>query len=116
MALQRLKEDLFTVVWILFFRFEGRNNLKTLELGILFVFILTFGFDSVVKAECYIIGSDNKKTPFVGKAVNTLQVEKKSLIKLNKAYPNLNVIENTFKGEIQTCTNCSENYITCVGN
>ncbi len=63
-------------------------------------------------AECYLIDGD-KKTPYNGETLNRDQVEKKSLTILNTKYPAVNAIEKTFKGEIQTCSNCSGRHIVC---
>jgi hypothetical protein len=64
-------------------------------------------------ADCQIVTSDGKKTPFDGKSLGGLQVEKKSLLILNKTYPNLNAVELVFTGEVNACTNCTEKYVTC---
>jgi hypothetical protein len=66
-----------------------------------------------VWGSCEIVSPSGEKHPFDGKSLLGLQVEKKSLTTLSKAYPELNVIEKTFKGEVQTCANCSDKYITC---
>ena len=63
-------------------------------------------------AQCEIVDGD-KKEPFDGKDLKGIDIEKKALLSLNKEFPALNVIEKTFKGEAQTCTNCSEKHITC---
>ena len=54
-----------------------------------------------------------KRIPFNGKDIIGLSIEKKSLSEVNKKFPDLNIIEKTFKGEVQTCTICSDNYVTC---
>lgn len=71
---------------------------------------LTFAFQ--LMAACEVVDG-GKKSPFDGKNVAGLSVEKKSLSTLNKEFPDLNIIEKSFKGEVQTCTSCSDKYITC---
>ncbi len=79
------------------------------------VFLFLFlTLTSKVYAECTIVDGD-RRIPFDGKDLSDLVIEKKSLIELNKEFPDLNVIEKVFKGELQTCTNCTEKYITCLG-
>lgn len=67
---------------------------------------------SNVMAACEVV-EGGKKTPFDGKNIGSLSVEKKSLSTFNKEFPDLNIIEKSFKGEVQTCTTCSDKYITC---
>lgn len=74
--------------------------------------ILVGSTSGYVCAGCEIVDGD-KKTPFDGRSLGQIPVEKKSLIPLNTEFPNLNVIEKTFKGEIQTCTNCAERHVAC---
>ena len=63
-------------------------------------------------ASCDVVDGATK-VPFAGKSLSQLLVEKRSLTLLNKAFPDLNVIERTFKGEIRTCSICSEKYVLC---
>lgn len=74
----------------------------------LFVLIV----NSNVMGACEVVNG-GKKMPFNGKDVAGLSIEKKSLSGVNKQFPDLNIIEKSFKGEVQTCTNCSDKYITC---
>jgi len=53
------------------------------------------------------------KSAFDGSSIAGYQVEKASLVALNKEFSALNVVEKAFKGEVQTCTSCSDKYITC---
>lgn len=73
--------------------------------------VVTLVFCSNVMAACESVDG-GKKTPFDGKIAG-MSVEKKSLSILNKEFPDINVIEKSFKGEVQTCTACSDKYITC---
>jgi hypothetical protein len=72
--------------------------------------IATFGLN--IFAACEVVDG-GKKTPFNGKDVGGMSIEKKSLSVLNKEFPDLNIIEKSFKGEVQTCTSCTDKYITC---
>lgn len=74
--------------------------------------ILSVVVTSSLYAACEVVDG-GKKTPFDGKGVSGLSVEKKSLSILNKEFPDLNIIEKSFKGEVQTCTTCTDKYITC---
>jgi len=74
--------------------------------------LVIIAFSSNLMAACEVVDG-GKKTPFDGKDVGSLQVEKKSLSTMNKEFPDLNIIEKSFKGEVQTCTSCSDKYITC---
>ena len=69
-------------------------------------------FSFGASADCQIIDG-SKKTPYEGSNLSGIAVEKKSLIALNKQFPNLHVVESIFKGEIQTCVNCTGKYISC---
>lgn len=77
-----------------------------------FIVLTSFLVSMNILAKCEVVDA-GKKTPFDGKSIGTLSVEKKSLAILNKEFPDLNIIEKSFKGEVQTCTLCSEKYITC---
>jgi hypothetical protein len=80
---------------------------------ILFFFlVLTVSASANIQAGCDIIDG-NKKTPFNGKELKDLAIEKKSLVFLNDEFPNLHIIELAFKGEILTCSICSEKHISC---
>jgi hypothetical protein len=74
--------------------------------------LLTLAFCTNLMAACEVVDG-GKKSPFDGKSIAGLSVEKKSLSTLNKEFPDLNIIEKSFKGETQTCTSCSDKYITC---
>ncbi len=74
--------------------------------------LVIIAFSSNLMAACEVVDG-GKKSPFDGKTVGSLQVEKKSLSTMNKEFPDLNIIEKSFKGEVQTCTSCSDKYITC---
>lgn len=63
-------------------------------------------------AACQLV-SGGAKTPFDGKSLDGVQVEKKSLVSLGKEFPGLGVVEKAFKGEVQTCTSCTDKYVTC---
>lgn len=76
------------------------------------VVIFSILFSISAMAACEVVDG-GKKTPFDGKYVGNLSVEKKSLSILNKEFPDLKVIEKSFKGEVLTCTSCSDKYITC---
>jgi hypothetical protein len=65
------------------------------------------------RADCQIVTSDGKKNPFDGNSLAGLQVEKKSLLILNRTYPNLNAVEKVFKGEVNACTGCTDKYVSC---
>lgn len=65
-----------------------------------------------IMAACEVVNG-GAKTPFDGKTLTGLSVEKKSLSAMNKEFPDLNIIEKSFKGEVQTCSTCSDKYITC---
>lgn len=66
----------------------------------------------VVNAACE-LSEDGKTSPFDGKSLSGVQVDKASLVNLNKEHPGLNAIEKSFKGELQTCTNCTGKFIVC---
>ena len=74
--------------------------------------LVAVAFSTNLMAACEVVDG-GKKTPFDGKSIAGLSVEKKSLSALNKEFPDLNIIEKSFKGEAQTCTSCSDKYITC---
>lgn len=74
--------------------------------------LVVTAFCTNVMAACEVVDG-GKKTPFDGKSVAGLSVEKKSLSALNKEFSALNIIEKSFKGEVQTCTSCTDKYITC---
>ncbi len=74
--------------------------------------ILIPAVSSSAYAICEVIDG-NTRTPFDGKTLSGLSIEKKSLSTLNREYPQLNALEKAFTGEVQTCTNCSEKYISC---
>lgn len=63
-------------------------------------------------ADCQIVDG-NKKTPYEGGSLNGIAIEKKTLATLNKQFPNLRVVENIFKGNLQTCVTCTEKHVTC---
>lgn len=77
----------------------------------MFIFVF-LAVTSKAYTDCTIVDGD-KKMPFDGKDLRGLVIEKKSLIELNKEFPDLNIIEKVFKGELLTCTGCTEKYITC---
>lgn len=60
---------------------------------------------------CEMVDGSAKK-PFDGN-LDGASVEKKSLSALNKEFPALNIVEKSFKGEVQTCSSCSGKYVTC---
>jgi hypothetical protein len=74
--------------------------------------LLAMAYCTNLMAACEVV-EGGKKTPFDGKSIAGLSIEKKSISTLNKAFPDLNIIEKSFKGEAQTCTSCSDKYITC---
>jgi hypothetical protein len=74
--------------------------------------LLAVSTSTAAVADCEVVDGD-KKLPFDGTSLNGLLVEKKSLVLMNALFPHLNVIERIFKGEILTCTNCSERYVRC---
>lgn len=76
------------------------------------VALLAFAAPLIARAGCEIVDGD-KKMPFDGSSLNHLLVEKRSLVILNALFPRLNVIERTFKGEVLTCTSCSEPHVRC---
>lgn len=78
----------------------------------LLVALVTVAYCSNLMAACEVVDG-GKKSPFDGKTVGGLSVEKKSLSILNKEFPDLNIIEKSFKGDVQTCTSCTDKYITC---
>lgn len=78
----------------------------------IFLVLVTIAFSANLMAACEVVDG-GKKTPFDGKTVGSMSVEKKSLFTLNKQFPDLNIIEKSFKGEVQTCTTCTDKYITC---
>jgi hypothetical protein len=62
-------------------------------------------------AACELVDGSAKK-PFDGD-LSGASVEKKSLSALHKEFPALNIVEKSFKGEVQTCTSCSGKFVTC---
>ncbi|MBY0412517.1 MAG: hypothetical protein K2Q18_00055, partial [Bdellovibrionales bacterium] len=52
-------------------------------------------------AACEVV-EGGKKTPFDGKTVGSNSIEKKSLSIMNKEFPDLNIVEKSFKGEVPT--------------
>jgi len=79
----------------------------------IFVFLFAVFLCSNARAACEVIDG-TKRRPFDG-SLSGLEIEKKSLTRLNNEFPNLNIIERTFKGELQTCSACTEKYIACTG-
>ena len=79
-----------------------------------FIVFLNISSGAAVAEGCEIVRGGTA-TAYDGrvKALEELQVEKKSLIPLNMQFPELKVIEKAFKGELQTCTNCVDKYIAC---
>lgn len=75
-------------------------------------FFLLGSLSSVAWGACEIVDGE-KRQPFEGKTLERLLIEKKSLTTLNSEFPHLNAIEKTFKGEVQTCSTCSERHIVC---
>lgn len=75
---------------------------KILALGMLTLSLNSF-------AACELVDGAAKK-PFDGN-LNGATVEKKSLSSIHKEFPALNIVEKSFKGEVQTCTNCSGKYV-----
>jgi hypothetical protein len=73
------------------------------------IFIL---FSAKATSACVVV-TNGTKVPFDGRSVEGLQVEKKSMVLLNKEFPSLNVVEKTFKGEVQTCSLCTDKYVLC---
>jgi hypothetical protein len=67
------------------------------------VVVLVAFLSAESRAHCEIVNG-SARTPFDGKTLTGLLIEKKSLVLLNSEYPNLNAVEATFKGELQTCT------------
>lgn len=86
-------------------------NIKTRTFQAALIGILGMMSASVC-AGCEIVDG-GKKIPFDGSSLDHLLIEKRSLTILNKEYPGLNVIEKTFKGEIQTCSNCTDKHVVC---
>lgn len=78
--------------------------------SMILLFALAFSPGSF--AVCELVDG-GKKTPFDGKTLDRVLVEKRSLTILNTEFPSLNVIERTFKGEVQTCSDCKEKHIVC---
>jgi hypothetical protein len=76
------------------------------------LFVLGVLWSVGAAADCEVVSS-GKRVPYDGQNLEKYSIEKKSLMKLDKAYPHLNVIEKTFKGEGVTCSNCSDNFIVC---
>ncbi len=79
---------------------------------IIIVSMMALTFATNLMAACEVV-EGGKKTPFDGKNIAGMSIEKKSLSTMNKEFPDLNIIEKSFKGEVQTCTNCTDKYITC---
>jgi hypothetical protein len=77
-------------------------------LVIIILIVLSFSLN----AACTLIDGANK-TPFDGKLAQGIAVEKKSLSIMQKEFPELGIIEKSFKGEVQACVNCTDKYITC---
>jgi hypothetical protein len=78
----------------------------------LFIGLLIFLASAMAFADCKSV-EDGKSSPFDGKLHAGVFIEKKSLVLLDKLYPKLNIVEKMFKGEILTCTACTDKYITC---
>ena len=83
-----------------------------MKLAILTIISALMFVGAEASAACEVV-KDGAKTAFDGANLSGLQVEKKSLVPLNKEFPALNVVEKAFKGEVQTCTTCSSGYIAC---
>jgi len=96
---------------ISFFSVEPGSRGGMIKVIYLFLF-LSIAASASTYAGCDVVDA-GKRTPFDGKSLHGLFVEKKSLIELNDEYPDLNVIERTFKGEVQTCTDCTERHVVC---
>jgi hypothetical protein len=75
------------------------------------VVVLVAVLSAESQAHCEIV-QGSARIPFDGKTLIGLLIEKKSLVLLNSEFPNLNAIEATFKGELQTCPICSERYVS----
>ena len=87
-----------------------------LKNNLFFSLILVFWIccqNAMAAVQCSVVQEDEKKTPYKGESVQGLQIQKKALSTLNKLYPQLNILEKVFKGEIRTCASCSEKYVSC---
>lgn len=80
---------------------------------VLTVAVLSMFVTAHASAACEVVKDGGAKSAFDGSSLSGLQVEKKSLVPLNKTFPALNVVEKAFKGEVQTCTTCASGYVTC---
>ena len=75
--------------------------------------VFMISVSSAAWGSCEVVDTGGKTSPFEGKNLVGLQVEKQSLIILNKSYPELKVLEKTFKGEVQTCASCADKFVRC---
>jgi hypothetical protein len=80
------------------------------------VLLLVVGFalvtSSAFAAKCEkTVGG--KKSEFTGDSLAGLAVDKSSIPLLNKQFPQLAITEKVFSGTIQTCANCTDNYVSC---
>jgi hypothetical protein len=78
----------------------------------IFFGLLVLAFSANLMAACEVVDG-GKKTPFDGTTIGGMSIEKKSLSIMNKEFPALNIVEKSFKGEVPTCTSCTDKYITC---
>ena len=75
-------------------------------------FVMASGLAQTASAACTVV-KGGAKSPFDGKSLSGLEIEKKSLIKLNNEFKGLDAMTKSFKGEVNTCTTCTDNYVTC---
>lgn len=73
---------------------------------------LVLTVSSLSYGKCYEVDG-SKKSEFNGKNLSGFQIEKKSLNKLESAFPDLKAKEKMFSGEITVCTDCSSKHIIC---
>lgn len=73
-------------------------------------FIGTFSISS--QADCFKIQGGNKLS-FNGDSLSGLVVDRKAMAELNKLFPQLQITEKVFSGNLQTCSDCHDNYISC---
>lgn len=76
------------------------------------MFAVSIGMTHDAWGDC-VLNDGGDKSPFSGGSLSGVQVEKKSLVPLDKKFPALKVVEKAFKGEVQTCTSCSGKYVSC---
>jgi hypothetical protein len=74
--------------------------------------LLLVSFTTLSFGKCVVVDGATQ-TEFSGTSLAGIQVEKKSLTALEKAFPNLKAKEKMFSGEVTVCTDCTSKHVKC---